>query len=300
MIDIVPFSQEHVPLFTTWFNALPDNDVWDEEWVRAKSLDDPQYDPQLMVAALQNGEAVGFLLASASENTAWIRAFLVHPRRRRQGIASAMFDAVENTLARRGVNKVHVGWALPRYFWPGIDVRCTFALVFLDRLGYESDRVSYVNMNVRLADRDFGTDEQEERLQARGITIRRARADDEAEVVAFCHSHGFVTWAIEAGMALKRETPTAFVALEGGHVCAFAVHSVVGPIHFGPMLTAPHLRGIGIGTILIKRCLQDWQRAGVKRCEIVWVGPISFYVRAVGATMGRVCWRYRKNLARRW
>ncbi len=294
MIDIVPFSQEHIPLFTTWFNALPDNDVWDDGWIRAKSLDDPQHDPELMVAALRDGEPAGFLLAIADGETAWIKAFLVHPGYRRQGIASAMFDAVEETMVRRGIVEVHVGWALPRYLWPGIDVRCTPALVFLERRGYESDRVSYINMDVHLAGRNFAW--QEARLLTRGIAVRRALPADRNALVAFCRRHGFDTWAVEVGMALEHEPPTAFLALKGGRVCAFAVHSVVGPIHFGPMLTAPDLRGMGIGSTLLRCCLQEWQRAGIERCEIVWAGPLSFYARVVGATVGRVCWRYRKNL----
>jgi len=62
------------------------------------------------------------------------------------------------------------------------------------------------------------------------------------------------------------------------------------------MLTAADLRGLGIGSVLLKRCLQDWERAGVSRCEIVWAGPISFYARSVGATLGRAFWAFRKSL----
>ncbi|MBN1933673.1 MAG: GNAT family N-acetyltransferase, partial [Anaerolineae bacterium] len=72
--------------------------------------------------------------------------------------------------------------------------------------------------------------------------------------------------------------------------------SVVGPTHFGPMLTSPELRGLGIGSVLLKRCLVDWQKAGHTRCEIIWTGPISFYARAVGATMGSAFWVFYKSL----
>jgi hypothetical protein len=62
------------------------------------------------------------------------------------------------------------------------------------------------------------------------------------------------------------------------------------------MLTSAGLRGQGIGTVLLKRCLQDWQRAGLGRCEILWAGPLAFYARSIGATMGRAFWAWHKSL----
>jgi hypothetical protein len=62
------------------------------------------------------------------------------------------------------------------------------------------------------------------------------------------------------------------------------------------MLTASDLRGLGIGSVLLKCCLQDWQRAGMEKCEIMWAGPLSFYARSVGATMGRAFWTFHKTI----
>ncbi len=77
---------------------------------------------------------------------------------------------------------------------------------------------------------------------------------------------------------------------------AFAAHSVSGPVHFGPVLTSAEQRGQGIGTVLLKRWLQDWQQAGVSQCEIVWAGPLSFYARTLGAAIGRAFWALYKSL----
>jgi hypothetical protein len=35
----------------------------------------------------------------------------------------------------------------------------------------------------------------------------------------------------------------------------------------------------------------------VERCEIMWTGPLSFYARAIGATIGRAFWTFHKTLS---
>lgn len=296
MLEFVPFTEAHLPIFAAWFRELPGNSAWTDEWVRRRTLDSPTCEPALMIAALQNGEPVGFALGSMAEGNGWVQAFLTHPGRRRQGIGTAMFDLLERRFAERGAKEIIVGYALPRYLLPGVDIHYTPAVVFLYERDYKTNRECRVNMDVMLAGRDFDTARAEERLQARGIAVRRGRSEDRAELVRFCEASGHKTWAIETSIALENDPSTVFVAVQEGRICAFAAHSVCGPIHFGPMLTAPELRGQGIGSVLLKRCLQDWQRAGQERCEITWAGPLAFYARAVGATVGRAFWVFRKGL----
>ena len=65
---------------------------------------------------------------------------------------------------------------------------------------------------------------------------------------------------------------------------------------FGPTLTIPELRGLGIGTVTLKRCLTDMQRLGWRRIEINSAGPLAYYARSVGASMGRILWSWEKDL----
>jgi GNAT superfamily N-acetyltransferase len=250
-----------------------------------------------MVAAVEAGTPVGFGLGSIANDTGWIRAFVVRAERRREGIGTRLFQAIEDAFSGRGVSEINVGWAPPRYLLPGIDIAYTAAVVFLDSIGYETNRETRVNMDVVLGDRDLDTAQEEARLEARKLLVRRAWPSDRPGVVHLCESHSHLNWAIETSMALDRDIPSIFIATRDDEVCAFAAHSVCGPIHFGPMLTAAELRGQGIGSVLLKRCLLDWQQAGVARCEIMWAGPLSFYARVVGATIGRAFWTFHKSLS---
>ena len=66
---------------------------------------------------------------------------------------------------------------------------------------------------------------------------------------------------------------------------------------FGPMGTHPDLRGMGIGEILLKRCLQDMKEEGLEYSTIPWVAPIAFYSHYCYAMIERVFWRFEKSLA---
>jgi mycothiol synthase len=286
-IKIVPFESVHIPTFTRWFRALPGNKAWTEAWVRFKTLDDDTYDPELMV---------GFLIGNVANEVGWIRTFVVHPERRREGLGTLLFDTIEQRLQARDVTEVNVGWALPRYLLPGIDIAYTPAICFLDHRGYETTREARVNMDVVLTGRDLATADDEKRLEAQGFTVRRAVPEDRDEIEALCHAEGYSGWALETGLALEMPRVPVFIAARAGKIRAFATHSVCGPIHFGPMLTAADLRGLGIGSVLLKLCLRDWQRDGIERCEITWAGPLTFYARSVGAKMGRAFWTFHRSL----
>lgn len=294
--QIVSFAEPHIAPFCTWFNVLPNNNLWTESSVRKRTIHDPAYDPELMIVLEQDAVPVGFLVANVANDVGWIRAFLVHPEYQRAGIATEMFNTIETRLASRGATKVNAGWAVPNYFLPGIDISYTPAIVFLDQRGYRTNRETRVNMVVPLQQRGLSTVSEENELARQRIIIRRGEPGDSKGIKDLCVRTDHPVWAIETVQALESKPATVFVAEHQEQICAFATHSVCGPVHFGPMLTHPELRGKSIGTVLLKRCLADWQAAGIATCEIVWAGPISFYARAVGATICKGFWTFQKTL----
>jgi mycothiol synthase len=97
-------------------------------------------------------------------------------------------------------------------------------------------------------------------------------------------------------VALGNHPVSVHVAVVDGIVKAFSAHSAnnTGTGWFGPMGTHPDLRGKGVGSILLKRCLEDLKHAGHSQAIIPWVGPIAFYSHFCGAVVDRVFWRYEK------
>lgn len=295
MYRIVPFVKAHVEPFTADFNALPGNDVWTAPWVRRKTVAEASYDPGLMLTAMAGDEPVGYILAVVDEETVRVFAFLVRPAYQRQGIGRALFEQVEAAARERGLTTVEVGWWL-RFFLPGVDLRYTDAFVFLERLGYVTRRETRVNLDVQIAGQDFDTTEKERELAAKGYDIHRATPADRPGMAALCEAENHLNWIAETAWSMENDPPTVHVATKDGRVVGFAAHGAIGPSHFGPMLTASELRGKGMGSVLLKRCLADWQRDGLEKGEIIWAGPISFYARVVGATIGKVFWAFEKAL----
>ena len=65
---------------------------------------------------------------------------------------------------------------------------------------------------------------------------------------------------------------------------------------FGSMGTDSSHRGKHLGVTLLRKCLRDMKQMHYPRCEIAWVGPISFYTGNLGACINRVFREYKKTI----
>ncbi|HYN96726.1 MAG TPA: GNAT family N-acetyltransferase, partial [Pilimelia sp.] len=185
------------------------------------------------------------------------------------------------------------------YAWPGVDVRYTPAVCAALALGYEHESTAW-NMTADLtppaAPTRLDTSAAESRLAAAGVTVRRAGPADEALLVEFVASQFGGAWAAEVAHSLDRPGAGCHLAVRGGEVLGFAAYGSSRPSWFGPMGTAATARQLGVGGVLLRRCLADQRAAGHARVQIGWVGPAPFYSGAVGARIERVFFLFRKRL----
>jgi predicted N-acetyltransferase YhbS len=229
----------------------------------------------------------------------------VHPERRRRGIGRGLLLRVESALAGLGATQVRLAGNAPHYVWPGIDVRYTPAICTALALGYEPEGTAW-NMTADLSAESSpalrATDAAERRLADQGVTVRRAGPDDVPALTEFARSTFGGSWDAELLHSIGREGAGCHLAVrtpeDGGPVelLGFAAYGSSRPSWFGPMGTAPSAQGLGIGSVLLRRCLRDQRAAGHERAQIGWVGPIPFYARGAGAWIERVFFLYRKQL----
>lgn len=229
------------------------------------------------------GSAVG-----KSPAVGHIDLLAVHPRAQGRGLGRALVTAAEERLAGLGAGEVRFAGNPPCYAWPGIDVRYTPALCLAERLGYERYQMAW-NMTADLCT-DLSTDDDVRRLAEIAVEVRAAPAGRRDTVVEFARTHWNDSWAWEVEHAAG-----CHYAVRSGEFLGFAAWGA-RPTWFGPMGTAPAARGLGIGRVLLRRCLADQRDAGLDRAEIGWVGPLRFYSRAVGARAERVFALYRRRL----
>jgi mycothiol synthase len=247
--------------------------------------------------AVQGGDRIiGVVLGSVSHRDASIGhvdLIAVDPRERRRGVARALMSRVEGVLAGLGASDVVLAGNPPYYAWPGIDVRYTPAVCMAMALGFEEDQPAW-NMTAGLAG-VAPTGETEKRLAERGITVRAATPGDVPALTTFAMTHFGRQWAAEIADSVGRERAGCHVAESAGGLLGFAAYGS-RPNWFGPMGTAPAAQGLGIGSVLLRRCLADQRAGGLSSVQIGWVGPMPFYSRAVGARVERVFFLYRKQV----
>ncbi|MFC7384679.1 GNAT family N-acetyltransferase [Sphaerisporangium rhizosphaerae] len=236
-------------------------------------------------------DGVVFASLSATEGVGHVDLLAVRPAARGRGLGRTLLRAAEEWLRERGVREVRLAGNPPCYAWPGIDVRYTPAVCLAESLGYERHRTAW-NMTADLAPFAPGATQDQEagRLAAAGVAVRTAAPGERGEVAAFVRRHWNDAWAWEVEQATG-----CHYAVRDGEILGFAAWGA-RPGWFGPMGTDEAARGLGVGRVLLRRCLAEQAAAGLRTTQIGWVGPVRFYARAVGARVERVFWLYRRHL----
>jgi GNAT superfamily N-acetyltransferase len=242
------------------------------------------------VVRLSAGDSgVGFGSISAG-GVGCIELLAVAPQARLRGVGRSLITALEQRLAGLGATEIRLGANPPCYVWPGIDVRYTAAVCAAQRLGYELADTAW-NMTVDLSTVDLVPGD-EDRLAAAGIEVRSA----DASAVPWVRATWTDGWAWELAQSIDRPGAGAYVAWRDGEPLGFAAYGGNRPSWFGPMGTAPAAEGLGVGRVLLRRCLADQRAYGLSTAQIAWAGPLGFYSRAVGARVERIFWMYSKQL----
>jgi len=245
--------------------------------------------PEAFGAWNEQHELVGVAAACGK----WLRVLAVVPGARGRGAGSALLAACEAAGARRTLDQPG------NYLAPGIDVRNTETIAWLERRGWARTGDPRTNVLISVRENPRVSRERAEELAAaaaaRGYEVRRARAAEYALVDAVAAEFGGA-WPFELVRALtytpaersvldtaRPATPGVHVALKDGAYCAFAAHdgNNSGLGWFGPTGTWPAHRGQGLGEALLIACLADVAEEHA-RCEVAWIGPRPFYEKAVG------------------
>jgi mycothiol synthase len=216
---------------------------------------------------------------------------------RGRGIGRRLLAEMESLLRGKGAAVALLRGNPPVYVWPGVNVRYTVMTCLAERAGYEKYQDA-VDMAVSLGSAELDTGPAEERLAAVGIEVRRATPAETGPLADWLRQGpwGASGWPDEVAAALTGELGGCYIACRESRYAGFACHGAMRRGWFGPMGTDPAERQLGIGAVLLKRCLADMRTAGLDTARIGWVGPRRFYARALGARVERVYWLYRKAL----
>jgi ribosomal protein S18 acetylase RimI-like enzyme len=299
-IDLRPLPVSSVEVALDIWNRSAPHDRLNRELLREKIQGDDDYSPALTLLAQRGSVPEGFAIAVVREKPEGVRAYIkmlaVLPERQRCGLGSRLLTALEHGFAERGAQTVRLGESLPNYLVPGVDRRYEAAVRFFEKRGYRCFETA-CNMTAELDHDAFETADEEAELARAGITVRRACDQDTGAVRQFLERH-WPPWQQEVRCSMSRRPPALHLAYRGRELLAFSAFdgNNAGTGSFGPMGTAPSARGLGIGQVLLRRCLKDIKAAGFSRAIIPWVAPTGFYEQHVAAKIARRFYRYEKEL----
>lgn len=295
-----PLSPGDADWLLALWNESAEHDSMSPRLLQEKVWGDPDFRPSTALAAEHDGAplgfAVGVLRTAAGKPQGYVKLLAVRNDSQRLGIGRLLLQNVESVLGQSGALAVRLGESLPNYLVPGVDVRYEGACGFFEARGYRRFDET-CNMTVSLDADEFDTKAGERELARSGVVLRRARPADGAAVKQFLDRH-WPPWRHEVALSLGRQPPALHLAFRGDELVAFSAFdgNNTGCGSFGPMGTAPRARGLGIGQVLLRRCLRDIKAGGFRQATIPWVAPTGFYTRFVGARLTRRFNRYEKVL----
>jgi mycothiol synthase len=252
------------------------------------------------LVAIGDDMLLGCCFGSASQETdvaqeGFIDLLVVDRAVQRRGVGRLLASTMERQLATRGCTRINLAGNGPHYAWPGIDIHYTSAICFAEDCGYKRQGCE-VNMDVDLGNAALDTGPAEDRLSSLGIEIRRASSADDGPLQESLGSTWQPGWITEIVAALRASDSGVHIAVQGTRYFGFCAYGVNRLHEVGPVGTSPDLRKLGIGEVLLKRCLAEQRNRGVTSAELVWAGPLSYFSSTLNATIGRAFWQYEKNL----
>ncbi len=286
-MEIRPYRGEHeAELLAVWHLSMTHDRLGVDQF-RTKVLLDPNFLPANLPVAVEDGRIVGFVLALTRQvplflqglepDKSWITAFGVHPDYQRRGIGRALFQYVLDRFKAQGRKTVEISPYVPNYFTPGVDSdHYGAAIHFLKTaFGFET-QTEAISMGLNLTGFQIPAEALElehKRAQEDDLIIRPVTAADLPDLMPFIAEHFGWDWYRHLQEYLleyfgdSSSQISFMVARLKGEIVGFCPQRRE---RFGPFGVHPGVRNLGIGRILLFRCLAEMSSRGIYFSYFMW------------------------------
>ncbi|MHA1192351.1 MAG: GNAT family N-acetyltransferase [Promethearchaeota archaeon] len=263
-----------------------------------------------MVALNDNNDVIAFFMVVIKKpyvfrklrNIATLKFFIVNKKWRLKGIGTYLYNElltrVKNSKYKCYRMKFDVMVSAPDYWYPGLDPRQTEAFFFLKKQGFKKKH-ERINLCVDL---EYFTNEKPP-SELRGYKISRIVDEDKKELIPLSFMPAIYQkafWPKEVASSFQNDPNSTFIVqdVKNDKIAGFATHSVGFPGAFGPTGVNKKIRGLGLGTLLLKWCLWDLKQMGLKQCIIRYVREDTayFYLKSVGARICEIFWTMERRI----
>lgn len=279
---------DEAELLNVWHLAMT-HDRLSAELFRTKVLLDSNFQPENLVVAVEDERVVGFVLALTRQvplflqglepEKSWITAFGVHPDYRRRGIGRALFNHILERLKGQGRKTLEISPYVPNYFVPGVDTQA-----YPDALRFLEDAFGFtvierpISMGASLTGFQIPSEIRQLELKRQkedDLRIRAVTSADLPDLMPFVATHFGWDWYRHLQEYLleyfgdSSSQMCILVARLRGEVVGFCPQRRE---RFGPFGVHPDARNLGIGRILLFRCLAEMSARQVYYSYFMWTG----------------------------
>ncbi len=300
MREIRIFKEEYINSIQKLLLENLNFDTFSEPLLREKILEDPDFDPALVLTCWEGDSLAGFMQGlireTEGERIAFLKLFAVSDTHRHKGIARQLYQTLEAEFINSGAKSVKIATIPDNYYLPGIDSRYTEAMDFARSLGFRTIAES-MNLVVPLKERDFDTSSEEQDFNKLNFFFSRVVYEQRDQIMDFLSEY-FKEWMKEGERVYFSYPVSMHIARKGSEIIGFAAHNTnnFGSGWFGPAGVIPEMRGIDLDVVLLKRCLQDMKEWEMNQAVIPDVTETSFYESHVQAKVDRRFIKFEKKL----
>lgn len=280
---------------------------------RKQALFDDNFDTELCFVAIEDGHAVGFLLATKRKfpylerglepTRGWINVMFVAHNHQRKGIGEKLVKLAETKLKEMGAETVTLGAYSPNYFFPGIDKgNYAGAIKFFEKMGYQAGHESYSMCKdlhgYKISEASLS---KLAKAQEAGFSFINFEYKYALELLEFLKNEFGGGWKRNALISMQNDTAEDCVLLglnSKQEIIGFCMRMIDGnPMRFGPIGVKEEARNFGIGGILLDIMQLEMEKRGIYHMYFVSTDEPGrrFYERH-GVKVFRTFVDYRKSI----
>lgn len=287
--EIRPYrGTDEAELLAVWAASMTHDRITPDIF-RTKVLLDPNFTPENLPVAVVDGHLAGFCLGltrhvplflqGLEPDKAWITAFGVHPDYRRQGIGAALFAHLSERFQADGRAQIDLSPYVPNYFVPGVDINAyPDTVAWLEKHAGFKKLYEAISMGADLTGFQIPPEiaAHEQRIfEEHGVTIKPVTAADLPDLKPFILKHFGWDWVRHASdylLEIFGDSPHQIcflVARQHGEVIGYCQQRRE---RFGPFGVDPAKRNLGIGRVLLFRCLAEMSARHNYYAYFLWTG----------------------------
>jgi len=312
-MEIITYNQRYEQQIVDLWNRCCYFDPITVDKFRQQALFDDNFDESLCWVALEDEQAVGFILATKRKfpyldrglepARGWINVMFVALEHQKKGIGQALYDLAESALKSLGVTSVTLGAYSPNYFFAGVDQdNYPQAASFFAENGYVSGAKHYSMgrdlHGFQISEKTIQKKQQAEKEGYRFIPFDYYYS---LELLTFLKEEFGGGWKRNALISMQKRMAEDHIILvldPQGKICGFCMSAIDGnEMRFGPIGVAEKLRNAGLGGILLELKLYDMCKRGIYRMYFITTDdPGKRYYERHGLTVIRTFVEYKKEV----